>query len=88
MFEIIKTVFLCVLVGYVIPTAICVVFAFVVHKGNPFKKSNRNTRNYVFIPVANVCVALVIVTCILPIELFWFIKKKINKFKEWKKKLY
>lgn len=77
---------LCLLVWYIIPTAICVIFAFVHHHENPFKKDNTNTRTYVFAPVANIGIALIIIFALIPTEAYWFIRKKIKNFISWKKK--
>lgn len=77
---------LCLLVSYIIPTAICVIFAFVHHHENPFKKDNTNTRTYVFAPVANIGIALIIIFALIPMEAYWFIRKKIKKFISWKKR--
>ena len=84
--EHIQELALCLLVWYIIPTAICVIFAFVHHHENPFKKDNTNTRTYVFEPVANIGIALIIIFALIPMEAYWFIRKKIKKFISWKKK--
>ena len=76
------------LVGYTIPMVICVIFVFVYHHKNPFKKDNTNTRTYVFAPVVNIGIALIIIIALIPIEAYWFIRKKIKKFISWKKRVF
>lgn len=86
LFEHLQELALCLLIWYIIPTAICVIFAFVHHHENPFKKDNTNTRTYVFAPVANIGIALIIIFALIPMEAYWFIRKKIKNFILWKKK--
>lgn len=70
---------------YVLPTVICVLFAIIHHKENPFRKDSE-TRKYVFVPVANIGIALIVIFALIPTEAYWFIRKKIRKFISWKKK--
>lgn len=71
---------------YVVPTTICVLFAIIYHKENPFKKESE-TQQYVFAPVANVVIAFVVIFMFIPREMYWAIKKKIRKFVSWKKRV-
>lgn len=77
---------LCLLVGYIIPTAICIVFAFVYHHENPFKKESK-THDFTFAPVANFVCAVIIVCAFIPHEIWWVVKKQFKKIKEWTRKV-
>lgn len=68
---------------YLLPTLICVAFCF--YKGeNPFKK-DFDSKKYVFTPLFNILVVGIIVFAVIPDDIIYHIKNKINEIKEWKK---
>ena len=77
---------LCQFWFYVVPTTICVLFAIIHHKENPFRKDSE-TREYVFAPVANIVIAFVVIFMFIPREMYWAIKKRIRKIVSWKKRV-
>lgn len=71
--------------SYVIPSAICAVFATWHNKDNPFKYGSE-ARKWVFLPAFNVLCALIVIyyVCIeLTVKGLW--KWITKKFKEWNK---
>ena len=74
--------------GYVIPTVISIVFAFVYNKENPFKKDTMS-HDWVFMPVVNVvCVFVIVYFVFVELPTSWSkrLYKKIKKgFERWNK---
>ena len=69
---------------YLLPTLICVGFCF--YKGeNPFRR-DFESRHYVFLPFFNILVAAIIVFAVMPDDIIYHIKNKINNIKKWKRK--
>ena len=76
-------IFLVFLVTYIIPTAICAVFATKHNHDNPFKKGSKSWE-WCFAPVANVvCVVAIIYYVCVELVLKPVFKWIIKRFKKW-----
>lgn len=79
---------LCVVVFYIIPTAISVLFVMVHNKDNPFKKDSE-ARKWVFMPFINIVCVFAIIYYVLvefiPYKIWKYIKKSYKKFERWNK---
>ena len=86
--EQIKNLTLIFLVGYLLPTIVCVAFAFLHNRDNPFKKGS-DAGEWVFMPAANVVCAIVIIyyVCVeLTLKAIWKRLVKIyKKIEKWSK---
>ena len=47
---------------------------------------NFESRHYVFLPLFNILVAAIIVFAVMPDDIIYHIKNKINNIKKWKRK--
>ena len=78
-------IFLVILFTYIVPMVFCVVFATWHNRDNPFKKGSKS-REWVFMPVANVlCAAVVVYYVCIELVIKGICKWTIKKIKEWNK---
>lgn len=86
----VTNVLLCVVVFYIIPTTISVLFVIARNKDNPFKKDSE-ARKWVFAPGMNIicaCATIYFVLVeIIPYKICKYIKESYRKFERWNKDL-